>query len=154
MMDQDMAHYIGIDPGREKFGLALRTEGAIVFSAIVPLEQLDRTASCIKAGDLAPIAPSTLEGSAPDAVIIKKIFIGDGTGSSLFYKVFDRTKLLYTVVSERDSTLEARSLYWRLHPPRGIARIVPISLRIPPRPIDDLAAAVIALRGISQEKNI
>jgi hypothetical protein len=51
-------------------------------------------------------------------------------------------------VNERDSTLEARDLYWKEVPPRGWRRLVPLSLQVPPEPIDDFAAVVLARRHL------
>lgn len=51
-------------------------------------------------------------------------------------------------VDERGTTLEARDLYWRLHSPTLLQRCLPRGLRVPPRPLDDLAAWAIALRYI------
>jgi hypothetical protein len=41
---------------------------------------------------------------------------------------------------EYGTTLKGRELYWKLHPPKGLWKLVPTSLRTPPRDIDDLAA--------------
>jgi hypothetical protein len=56
----------------------------------------------------------------------------------------------YKLTDERMTTLEARGLYWALHPPRGMYRIIPKSLRVPPRNLDDLAAWAIIQRAISE----
>ena len=55
--------------------------------------------------------------------------------------------LSHKVVEEYGTTLEAREIYWRLHAPRGLMKLVPTSLRTPPRNVDDLAAYAILLRG-------
>jgi hypothetical protein len=54
-----------------------------------------------------------------------------------------------TTVDETGSTLEARVLYWQEHRPRGWRRLVPLSLQVPPEPVDDFAAVVLARRFLS-----
>jgi hypothetical protein len=51
-------------------------------------------------------------------------------------------------ISETNSTLEARELFWQQHPPSGWRRWLPRSLQTPPCAIDDFAAVVIARRFI------
>jgi hypothetical protein len=50
------------------------------------------------------------------------------------------------VVDETDTSYRARALYFADHPPRGWRRLVPLGLQLPPRPIDDYAALLIARR--------
>ncbi|MDP7423155.1 MAG: resolvase, partial [bacterium] len=57
----------------------------------------------------------------------------------------DRVRL----VDERESTLEGRRRYFQEHPPRGLWRLVPLSLRYPPEPFDDLVAVILAERFFS-----
>jgi hypothetical protein len=49
-------------------------------------------------------------------------------------------------VREKGTTLRARELYWRLYPPKGVQRLIPKGLRVPPRSeMDDFAAWAIVL---------
>lgn len=150
-----------IDPGREKFGVALCRGRELAASAICPISMIDEVARAIAGGDLSIIAPMIKEGditacekkeSEPSdgRARVSSVVIGSGTGSSLFRDAFARAGAEIFFADERGTTLAARSLYWKLHPPRGLARIIPISLRVPPRPIDDLAAWAIALRWMDQ----
>ncbi len=79
---------------------------------------------------------------------IKHIVIGSGTNSenifNLIKKQFPNSVL--TEVMEKDTTMQARKRYFDYHPPTGLLKILPISLRIPPRPYDDFAALLIAER--------
>jgi len=50
------------------------------------------------------------------------------------------------LVDERETTLLARARYFADHPPRGWRRLVPRGMLLPPRPIDDYAALLIAER--------
>ncbi len=84
----------------------------------------------------------------PDATLV----VGDGTGSRAVQDVLAKLELEVVVVNEEGTTLEARGLYFRDHPPRGLTRLLPRGLWSPPRPIDDYAAYAIALRYL-QSKN-
>jgi hypothetical protein len=53
-------------------------------------------------------------------------------------------------VDERETTLRARALYFADHPPRGWRRLIPLGLQLPPRPIDDYAAILIARRFLGE----
>ena len=53
-------------------------------------------------------------------------------------------------VDEYETSRAARELYFAEHPPRGWRRLVPIGLQLPPRPIDDYAAILIARRFLAR----
>jgi RNase H-fold protein (predicted Holliday junction resolvase) len=53
-------------------------------------------------------------------------------------------------VDERYSSLEARQRYWQLYPPRGWQRLIPLGLRQPPRPVDDLVAIILVERFLQR----
>jgi hypothetical protein len=72
--------------------------------------------------------------------------MGNGTGAREFMASVGGFPFEVEFVREKGTTLEARNLYWNLHPPAGWLRFVPRSLIVPPRDIDDLAAWAIALR--------
>ena len=55
-----------------------------------------------------------------------------------------------TTVSEELTSRLARERYWEDNPPRGLARLIPLGLRVPPRPVDDYAAVIIAERLLEQ----
>lgn len=55
-------------------------------------------------------------------------------------------------VDERNTTLEARDRYWMLFPPRGLQRLIPSGLRLPPRPVDDVAALLLLERYFNQHR--
>ncbi len=57
------------------------------------------------------------------------------------------------LIDEHNSTLEARSVYWELYPPKGLRRLIPEGLRVPPRAIDDLAAIVLVRRYLGRSIN-
>ena len=131
---------LGIDPGRDKVGLALiEPDGAVVWHQIVTPKSLDigLPAGAIRA-DLTKIAVGDSTGSAPTVAALKRL-----KGMGLLPDV------VLEVIDERGSTLEARPLYWEYHPPTGWRRLVPLSLQVPPVPVDDYAAAVVARRALA-----
>lgn len=83
----------------------------------------------------------------PRAVIL----VGDGTGSRAVVERLERRGARPLLVDERGTTLDARGLYFRDHPPRGLLRLLPPGMRVPPRSIDDYAAVAIALRWLASE---
>jgi len=50
-----------------------------------------------------------------------------------------------------ETTIRARARYFAANPPRGWRRIVPRGMLLPPRPIDDFAAVLIAERFLAGE---
>jgi len=123
---------LAIDPGKDKCGLALvDRKGEMISRQIVATSQAIETIVVL------------LE-SHQDA----QILIGNSTTSRAM-----REKLSLALpnvslieVEEKNSTLEARALYWRENPPRGWRRVLPLSLQEPPTPVDDFAAVVLARR--------
>ncbi|MCQ4765829.1 hypothetical protein NE577_17430, partial [Cloacibacillus evryensis] len=95
--------------------------------------------SAFEAGEWGPIGEWRMEGAVKNLAgrRAEKICNGDGTSSKEFAKDFP---FEYSETDEYGTTLEARKLFWRLHPPGGIMKLVPLSLRTPPRNIDELAA--------------
>ena len=142
--------YLGIDPGRQKFGWALGDAGgALVASGIVPAERLEDFA--LKAARSCKGCEEwLLEGKIPEGEKIAKAFCGDGTGHARFMQELAR-HFEVALVEELNTTLEARSLYWDMHPPRGLRRLVPLSLLAPPRCLDDLAAFCILRRALAAD---
>ncbi|MDR3321007.1 MAG: endonuclease [Synergistaceae bacterium] len=144
--------YCGIDPGRDKFGIAMaegRDGDSLLFSAIAPISRADDVLSCLGAGDLGCVSEWRIEGDrALCEFSVGAIYVGNGTGFDFFCKKLDEKDILYNIINERMTTLEGRALYWKLHPPSGLRRIIPLSLMTPGRPVDDLAAWAILKRGL------
>lgn len=131
--------YLGIDPGKEKTGLALvRDEGAVI--AVKVVKTVGFAEATIR------FIRETLQVSNTWSLRsrLAGIIIGNGTNSKKQRAVIEASFPgipVYTV-NEARSTEEARSLYWKLHPPSGWRRFLPLGLQIPPEPLDGLAAAV------------
>lgn len=126
---------LAIDPGREKCGLAVvhKKEGLI-----------DKT--IIATADLAA-AVATLAA----AHNLTTVLIGDGTTTraarnTLAAITVRGHSLTIIPVNEYRSTDEARVRYWRSHPPRGLKRLLPTGMLVPPVPVDDFVALILAER--------
>ncbi len=123
-----MKTIVGIDPGKN-VGLALvDAQGQLLQKSIINL------ADC---ADL--IFPQ-------NALLV----LGNGTGSKQIQKILQERNLEPIIIDEANTTLEARQLYFNDHPPKGLCRLLPKGLRIPPKYLDDYAAYAIALRYLNQ----
>ena len=77
---------------------------------------------------------------------IDKIILGNGTNYKSIEeglkKHFSQLKII--LIEEKFSTLGARKKYFETHPPQGIFKFIPLSLRVPPGHYDDFAAVLLA----------
>lgn len=146
---------LGVDPGRDKIGWALTGYNGSLFSAgicsaseqEVFLTALTRGVGYWKQGlSLWMTEKPELIASQPEELSL--VAIGNGTGSREAVNLFKRLGVKVIVVSEKGTTLEARGLYWEFHSPSWWQRCLPRVMWIPPRPLDDLAAWVIAKRSL------
>jgi RNase H-fold protein (predicted Holliday junction resolvase) len=131
---------VAIDPGTTKCGLAVvrRNSGGkleIVSRAILAPDELVETISSVK-----------------DKERISLLIVGGGTQSqrvvSLMREAMPSMGIL--VVDEKDTTLQARERYWEHHKRRGWRRLLPATLQVPPEPVDDFVAFILAERVLSQ----
>jgi RNase H-fold protein (predicted Holliday junction resolvase) len=124
---------LGIDPGTRKCGYAV-----------------------VQAG-LPPVAIGIVETHALFALVtellarhpIDVIALGSGTHAPPVKLLLAACGLPVHDVDERETTLRARSRYFADHPPRGWRRLIPRGMLLPPRPIDDYAALLIAERYVA-----
>jgi len=145
----------GVDPGRGKFGWVLSGEdGTLLLGGIAPISALSVFLDVLRTrrwGDLEPWRTEGCAENVPDEEV-RVLFLGNGTGSEKMEKLLSEGAFSLRVVEERYSTLDARRLYWALHPPRGMRRLLPLSLQVPPRSLDDLAAWSTLLAALGPEK--
>ena len=147
-----MDFVLGLDPGNEKFGWAyVNADGSLVASGIIPSMLAEGLMDFLLAGNLQELRPYTLEnpGTTPGLEPPSSILVGNGTARQALYRLLDSKGKAFRVVDEAYTTIEARSLYWELHPPHGWRRLLPKGLRIPPRIVDDLAAWALVRRFLS-----
>jgi RNase H-fold protein (predicted Holliday junction resolvase) len=127
---------LGFDPGRDKCGIALTDDtGRLVSHQVVTSEGVELVLrQCQTDHD------------------ITTLVIGNQTTSKLWtakLRLWFADSVTLAPVDERNSTVEARDRYWQMFPPKGLARLIPQGLRIPPRPVDDIVAILLIERYLS-----
>lgn len=125
-----METIIAIDPGREKCGAAILAEDGSFTQEVIETERLCRW-----------VAQSVAK--APDATVI----IGNGTGSRAAHdRIANECGIEPLFVEEYKTTEQARKRYWQENPPQGWRRLMPISMQVPPVPVDGYVAVILAER--------
>jgi RNase H-fold protein (predicted Holliday junction resolvase) len=79
------------------------------------------------------------------------VIVGNGTNCNTVVKLI-RDKAVgvaILVVDEKDTTYQARERYWVSNQRRGWRRFLPSTLQVPPEPIDDFAALILAERVLT-----
>ena len=121
---------IAIDPGTKKCGYAVVDSNLSVFQReVVSIEEITKA----------------IEDSL-NIYKINKIILGNGTNYKNIEKRLKNNfpKLKIILIEEEFSTLEARKKYFEANPPRGIFKLIPLSLRVPPCHYDDFVAVLLA----------
>lgn len=58
------------------------------------------------------------------------------------------------VVDEYRTTEMARGEYWKVNPPTGWRRLLPLFLQVPPEPVDDLVAVILGRRYLKDKEDV
>lgn len=131
---------LSIDPGREKCGVAVvGKDSGVIWKEVV--------------------STSSLASIVTDLVAmhdVQTIVVGDRTSYRSAVNIISSlgdTSLDIVAVDEHHSSEEARSRYWREHPPSGLLRLVPLGLQVPPVPVDDYVAVILAERYFQKIQN-
>lgn len=122
---------LGIDPGTRKIGFAL-IEDAVSPPLALGIETVD--------GLLRTLRPLV------DAHPLRAVALGGGTNAAVLRALLEGLGAPVHLIDETDTSYRARALYFADHPPGGWRRLIPLGLQLPPRPIDDYAALLIARR--------
>lgn len=123
---------LAIDPGKEKCGLAvLDANGNILEKQI--------------------FAPKEIISSIPGYISkygIATVVVGQSSFGKELEKKLSHLELRANIIfiSEKYSTLEARKHYWKENKPKGLLKLIPTSMRVPPTPVDDYAAVILGKR--------
>lgn len=130
---------LAIDPGSVKCGLAvLDQQGKVLLREISPSVQIaERIAALVEQWNILHIVYGRSTGSKT----IQQLLTNLGQREESTFEIHS--------VDERNSTLEARALYWQEHPRHGWQRLLPISLLAPSEPVDDFAAVVLGHRFLN-----
>lgn len=125
---------LGVDPGRDKAGFALLDcSGSVIEAGVAPLEALRERLALLLAGRT-----------------VGALALGRGTNAVGVAERLRDLGVPIHLVDEYETSRRARELYFRDHPPRGWRRFIPVGLQLPPRPIDDYAAILIAQRFLAR----
>ena len=120
---------LGFDPGRDKCGVAVTKDGQLLNHQVVVSERAIATVS-----------------SLCQQFLVELIVMGNQTTAKSWRQKLDQLTLPIVMVDERNSSLEARDRYWQMYPPQGLQRLIPLGMRLPPRPIDDIVAILLIER--------
>ncbi len=120
---------LAIDPGTSKCGIAVVCENfSVPWRGIVPTSEILETAI----GLISQFDP-------------RVVVIGSGTGSTNIVELLkQRVRIPIKAVSEEHTSEQARKRWFLDHPPKGLKRLIPVSLLTPDGDIDDYAAIILA----------
>jgi RNase H-fold protein (predicted Holliday junction resolvase) len=127
---------LGFDPGKQKCGVAVMgLDRKLHFQAVIP-----------SADAIAKV------GNLLDSYPISLMVMGDQTASKQWKAEIQSaySDLRIITVDERFSSEEARLRFWEIYPAKGLMKLVPIGMRSPNRPIDDIVAAILIERYLSR----
>ena len=125
---------LAVDPGRDKCGMAVLSAGReVLWRQVVETAALTETAR-EKGGEFG----------------ITLVVLGNGTTSQEAEGRLREAlpQLPVKVVDEYRTTEEAKKLYWQVNPPKGWRRLLPTTMQVPPEPVDDLVAVILARREL------
>lgn len=121
---------MGIDPGRDKCGVAvLNSVGEIKFQRVVVTDEL---------ADVLKNLAAQFD--------IQTVILGDGTTHKSAATKISAAGLTFKLVDEKHTTEEARRLYWEKNPPSGWRKFLPTSMQVPPEPVDAIVAEILVKR--------
>ncbi|MGM0470920.1 MAG: pre-16S rRNA-processing nuclease YqgF [Bacillota bacterium] len=124
---------LGVDPGRDKCGLAIVDRELVVhYQQVVATDKVSSKVQSL-------ISTYNLE----------LIVVGDGTTSQQLVANLD-TELEIKLIDETNSTLEARKRFWQEHPPTGWRRLLPRSFQTPNQSLDDYVAIILVERYLAE----
>ncbi|MCE5323045.1 pre-16S rRNA-processing nuclease YqgF [bacterium] len=139
-MSGEVKTVLAIDPGSMKCGAAVVAckDGSapdVVHHAVIETDRLGESVADLE------------KRFHPDLIVI-----GNGTTSSQAVCVVDMVSdLPVELVDEKFTSELARKIYFKDNPPRGLRRLIPISLQTPARPYDDYVAIILAERYFRSE---
>ena len=124
---------VGIDPGRDKCGVAvLSGDAEILFEKVIETADFETVLKNLKAQFNFELA-----------------ILGNGTTHKNAEKILRSLNIEVKIVDEKHTTEEARKLYWKKNPPQGWRKFLPTSMQVPPVPVDGIVAEILVTRHLS-----
>lgn len=131
-----MERIAALDPGREKCGFAVLAEdGKVLMQRVIETARLEQEVRAARE-------------EHGFAVLVE----GNGTTSREARARLQKAlpDLCIEVVDEYRTTDLAKKAYWKAKPPRGWRRLLPVTMQVPPEPVDDFVAVILASRYIKE----
>jgi len=127
---------LAIDPGSSKCGMALVTRDELGQIQLVWRKIAETPQLVARMLDAKAIRPYEM------------VIVGSGTNSSEVVKQIreNTSGAAILIVDEKDTSFHARERYWAVTQRRGWRRFLPATLQVPPEPVDDFAALILAER--------
>ena len=128
-----------LDPGRDKCGFAvLNDDGKILCQRVIVTENLMTEVNAAKAD-----------------YGFSRLLIGNGTTSKEAQGKLAQLSALEVIVRDEYRTTElVKKEYWKANPPKGWRRLIPVTMQVPPVPVDDFVAVILAKRYLQEIKKI
>ncbi len=145
-MNQKAITIIAIDPGRYKCGIAVVKKSAGSYCSCKKLiDCLDVIyKEVIESRELVDKIKLLSANYTPDLIIV-----GNGTASADIIQKIDELDIApVKEICEESTTLQARTLYFKDNPCKGLKKLIPLSLQVPCVPYDDYAAILLAEKYI------
>ena len=127
-----------LDPGRDKCGFAVvAMDGSVVTQKII---------------DTITMTEAIKEATEGHGCC--RLVMGNGTTSSAARDRIEKAfpELEVEMVDEYNTTQLAKGEYWKSNPPRGLKKLIPITMQVPPVPVDDYVAVILARRYIAKNR--
>ncbi|SFT61710.1 RNase H-fold protein, predicted Holliday junction resolvase [Selenomonas sp. GACV-9] len=127
-----------LDPGRDKCGFAvLAGDGTVLWQQVIETARLEDEL----------IAARQRFG-------FDRLVEGNGTTSQQARERIETAlpDLPVVVVDEYRTTEMAKGEYWKAHPPKGWRRLLPVTMQVPPEPVDDFVAVILGHRYLQKRE--
>ncbi|MDD6382763.1 pre-16S rRNA-processing nuclease YqgF [Mitsuokella sp.] len=125
-----------LDPGRDKCGFAvLHQDGRVLMQRVIETSRLEAEVQ-----------------QAYAAFAFDVLVEGNGTTSKAARGRISKLLpgLCIEVVDEYRTTDMARKAYWQANPPHGWRRLLPVTMQVPPVPVDDFVAVILGQRYLEE----
>ena len=124
-----------LDPGRDKCGFAVLDEdGRVLSQRVIETQNL--------------IAEIT---TAKATYGFSRLVMGNGTTSKEARQRLSEVPALEILVRDEYRTTEmAKGEYWKDNPPKGWRRLLPVTMQVPPVPVDDFVAVILGRRYLKE----